>query len=174
MADLEIPEAGNEFERRVALTIAIMAVILAVITQKGDNAKGEGLLSATRASNQWAYYQAKSIKEHAYVIQSEILEISHAGAVDQAKLDSLLDKYKQSALRYETEKDEIKKKAEEYEANIVKNSEINDRCDLAGLLLEVGIVIGSVAILVEWGLFWYASIVLGMLGSLGGFSAFLM
>ena len=51
----EIPEASDPFEKRAAATIAILAVALAVIGSKGDNAKTDV------AANRWAHYQSKSI-----------------------------------------------------------------------------------------------------------------
>ena len=58
----EIPEVEDSFSRKVALSIATIAVILSVVSMKGDNAKGDGLLAATKASSQWAYCKAESIK----------------------------------------------------------------------------------------------------------------
>ena len=90
MADaVEIPETSDRFGRKVALCIAMMAVVLAFISTKGDNAKGDGLLAATKASGAWSYYQAKSIKEHSYLLQKELVAVlpgKHLGVHHNAGL----------------------------------------------------------------------------------------
>lgn len=167
----EIPEANTGFERKVALTIAIMAVVLAVISMKGDNAKGDGLLAATKASSQWAYFQAKSIKEHSYEIQKETLTFL-GNDNNQDKLKTLLETYDKKIDKYGKEKDEIKKQAEDFEHEVLEASKINDTCDLGGLLLQIGIVIASIAILVEWSFLWYVGSILGVAGTIIGAAAF--
>jgi radical SAM superfamily enzyme with C-terminal helix-hairpin-helix motif len=52
------------FSRRVALTTAVYAVVLAIASLGGNNAMKEMLLAQQEASNQWSYYQAKVIREH--------------------------------------------------------------------------------------------------------------
>jgi hypothetical protein len=167
MADApEIPEVNDPFGKRVALTIAVLAVALSLVTTVGDNAKSDALLAATRAANNWAFYQAKSIKEHSFDTDREILEaeIADSGSARSGKRAALAARYGGEVGRYQREKDDIKKKAEELEAEVIANGEVNDRCDLGALLLQVGIVLGSVAILVRWKAFWIASIVVGASG----------
>jgi hypothetical protein len=170
----EIPEAKDPFERRVALTIAILAIVLSLISTLGDNAKLESLLAATKASNSWAYYQSKSIKEHTFSMQQELLQAFNPQAIEEGMRQKLVTRYAGEVNRYGKEKDEIKNTAEEYERAIERNSRINDRCDLAGLLLQIGIVFGSVAILVRWKAMWVVSICLGLAGLLAGLTALLM
>lgn len=55
----EIPEANDPFEKQVAVTIACLAVVLAFIGNKGDNAKTDAIIKTNEASNQWGYFQAK-------------------------------------------------------------------------------------------------------------------
>ncbi|MBL8114363.1 MAG: DUF4337 domain-containing protein [Acidobacteria bacterium] len=170
---VEIPEAKDPFERQVALTIAVLAVVLSVVSTVGDNAKGEALLAATKASNQWAYYQAKSIKEHSYDLAGELLG-AVGSSLDPAAREALAKKYGDEVARYEREKNEIRAKAEEQEKEIVRNGLVNDRCDLAGVLLQVAIVVGSIAILVRWKALWGASAVLGVAGVVTFATVFLM
>ncbi len=73
MPDIELPnpaeleEARNKiFTKRVALTTAIFAVLLAVTSLGGNNATKEMLLSQQEASDQWDFYQSKVLREHLY------------------------------------------------------------------------------------------------------------
>ena len=54
------------------------------------------------------------------------------------------------------------------------NSRVNDRCDLASLLLQVAVVVCSVSILSSWKPLWLAGLGLGVAGSFVGITAFLM
>lgn len=168
----EIPEAEDPFGRRVALTIAVMAVLLSVIDVHGDNAKGDGLLAATKASSQWAYYQAKSIKEHAFELQRDTVLAMAATTLDPTRGAELRERWDAQLKRYATEKQEIKQQAEAHEAAVELNGRIDDRCDLAGLLEQIAIVMASVAILVKWRAFYVVSVLLGGAGAAVGVSAF--
>ncbi len=151
--------ARDPFERRVALTIALLGVALALISTIGDNAQSESLLAATRASNQWAYFQSKSIKEHTYRAQADLLALSREpGAAE------LRARYVAEVERYAREKDEIRASAEAQETIVAAAAATGDRCDQAALLLQIGIVLGSIAILVQWRLLWFVSIALGVGG----------
>ncbi len=46
----EIPEAKDPFEKRVAVTIAVLAVVLAVVGNKGDNAKTDAIIKPKNGS----------------------------------------------------------------------------------------------------------------------------
>jgi hypothetical protein len=71
MAEVELPKpdelhehAANSFSRRVALVTAIYAVVLAIAALGGNHAMKEMLLAQQQSSDQWAFYQAKVIREH--------------------------------------------------------------------------------------------------------------
>ena len=73
MAEVELPkpeelheQAENRFSRRVALVTAVFAVVLAIAALGGNHAMKEMLLSQQQSSDQWAFYQAKVIREHLY------------------------------------------------------------------------------------------------------------
>jgi uncharacterized protein (DUF3084 family) len=170
MADApEIPEAADPFEKRVAISIAVLAVVLSLVGNLGDNAKTDAILKTNEASNQWGYFQAKSIKEQIAALRGSLVaELGHAQS-DDAK-----EKTDAEALRYEREKEEIKKQAESLQKTAARDSAINDRCDLASLLLQIAIVICSVAILSHWRGFWFAGLALGLAGAVAGATAFLM
>ena len=179
----EIPEANDPFSKQVAITIALLAVVLAVIENKGDNAKTDAIIKTSEASNRWGYYQSKSIKQNIYETELEILSylkpvVSEAGTVDpettvhRKALSASMAKAAAMAKRYDSEKGDIKKEAEQFEAAAEANGKINDRCDQGALSLQIAVVVCSVAILSRWRLFWYIGLGLGVAGALIGLSAF--
>ena len=71
----ELHERGEKtFPRRVALVTAMYAVALAIASLGGTNAMKEMLLAQQQSSDQWAFYQAKVIREHQYRGQKLRLE----------------------------------------------------------------------------------------------------
>lgn len=174
MADApEIPEATTDFEKQIALTIAILAVALSFVNNKGDNSKTESIIKTNEASDKWSYFQAKSIKGHIVEMHTGLLkELGGATMSEEAKKS--LERLAGEGERLKGEKEGVKKEAEELTGEAKKLGAINDRCDLAALLLQIGIVICSVAILSSWKPFWYTGIVLGAIGAVIGVTAFLM
>ena len=82
MAEVELPNTkeleeirGRAFTKRVALTTAIFAVMLAITSLGGNNAMKEMLLSQQQSSDQWSFYQAKVLREHLYRGQKLRLEV---------------------------------------------------------------------------------------------------
>ncbi len=172
MADApEIPEANDAFQKRVALTIAILAIVFSFISALGDNAKTEALLASNKAANQWAYFQSKSIKGHIYSVDKEMLD-TMSGVGNAAKQADLSARYAKEITRYDTEKEEIKKIASDLELTVAKNLQIDDRSDLASIFLQIAMVLGSIAILVTSRWFWYSSMGAGLVGSVIGISGY--
>ena len=82
MAEVELPNpkelhehAADVFGRRVALVTAIFAVVLAFAALGGSHAMKEMLLAQQKSSDQWAFYQAKVVREHLYRTQGSRLGI---------------------------------------------------------------------------------------------------
>src|ERR687898_1581548 len=84
----------KSFSRRVALTTAIYAVVLAIASLGGNNAMKEMLLAQQEATNQWAYYQAKVIREHLnraqkVAVEAQLADPSPLKGAERAKFDAL-------------------------------------------------------------------------------------
>ena len=170
----EIPEAKDPFEKRAAVTIAILAVSLAVIGNKGDDAKTEAIIKTNEAANGYAYYQAKSIKSSIASAERDLLASlapSQAGTADIAKISEDL---KSKIEKYEKEQEPIKEEADKDKKEAAHESAINNRCDHAALALQVGIIAASVSILARSHAFWIGSIILGLIGIGIGVTAFLL
>ena len=85
--------AHNASMRPVALTMAILAVLVAVVTLLGHRASTESVLAQARASDNWAEYQAKRIRENDTALTVDLL--STMPAADKAAADALKAKYAQ-------------------------------------------------------------------------------
>jgi hypothetical protein len=159
----EIPEAKDPFDKRVALTIAILAIVLSFVANAGDNAKTSAILKTSQASDQWNFFQAKSTKAILTAMHGDLLtRLSTEERASDSRTQAI--KLGQEARRYDVEKGEIQKAAETLVAEATRLSAINDRCDQGSLLLQIAVVVCSVAILAHSHKFWWLGITLGIAG----------
>lgn len=156
----EIPEAKDPFEKMVAISIAIIAVLLSYISMKGDNAKTDAIIKTNDAANTWARYQAKSLK-----LNLRELEVSLTKDSQNSGNPARIEKLKADITRYEGELKDLDKEARGYKAEADEGSAMNDRCDFSGLFLQISIVVASVAILSRQKFLWFASLGLAAFGA---------
>lgn len=179
MPEVELPNAeeleatrGNAFTRTVALTTAVYAVVLAITALGGSNAMKEMLLTQQQASDQWAFYQAKVIREHQYRIERLRLEVEFAerGAsmTPEARQPyaALLAQVTEEEKRYNTEKKVIEQEAKTLEQARDLNREKDPYFDFAEVLLQIAIVMSSIAILSTSRPMFVLSLVLAICGTL--------
>src|SRR5580693_7374962 len=84
--------AKDPFDKRVAATMAILAATLAIVSVLGHINTTEELLLQQKASDQWSYYQAKSIRRY----ESEVARDIFAALRSDAKSGE----YTKNAERY--------------------------------------------------------------------------
>jgi len=179
MPEVELPKpdelrehAENTFSRRVALVTAIFAVVLAIAALGGNHAMKEMLLAQQQSSDQWAFYQAKVIREHLYRGQKLRLEadlVERDASLKPAareKLEALLKKLEEEEKRYNVEKKDIEKDAKKLEA-LRDSFQARDPYFLvAEALLQIAIVMSSVSILARSRLIFSFSLILAVAGAI--------
>lgn len=103
-------QSGDNFSSKLAVTTAVLATVGALFGyQAGDtqnNAamfKNNAAIQKTEAANQWNYYQAKSNKQNLAELAMTLPGVD-------------VERYKAEVTRYKGEKEDIKRKAESFEA----------------------------------------------------------
>lgn len=170
----ETPDTSSPFERRVAVSIAIFAAVLAFVSMRGDNAKSDAGIKTTEASNQWSFFQAKAIREHTLNVEVNLLEAMNSTALNADIAEKTKATARADIARYKTERDEIKQKADALVKEAAVASSINDRCDLGSLFMQIAIVILSAAILSRQNSLFYVGTALGLGGAITGLSSLLI
>ena len=148
---------GDSLASRVAVMTAILSTVGAVFAYQGGHAqsnammyKNEAVLRRTEASDQWAFYQAKSSKQHLAELAALI-----APPEKRATFEAEVERYKQ-------EKKEIQAKAEALEAETKRFNELSEqslhphhRLAQATTLVQIAISIAAITVLTRkrW-LFW--------------------
>jgi hypothetical protein len=146
----------------ISVTMAILAVCVAVVSLLGHRSHTEELLSQNRATDQWSYYQAKNIRRHNYEMGVDLL--SMMDFKDKAQADKVREKYQKEAERYTKEQAEIEEQAKDLEKESALSQHKADRFDLGEVFLEIALVISSLALLSRKRFYWFLGIISGLVG----------
>jgi hypothetical protein len=186
VADVELPnpeeldeKRERGFSRRVALITAVYAVFLAVAGLGGKYAMKEMLLAQQQASDQWAYYQAKVVREHLNranktLTETQLAEPASLKAEERAKYTALARRFGDEEQRMVADKKEIEKEARrlEHERDLYRRKD--PYFDYAEVLLQISIVCSSVAILSTSRPMVWLSVVLAVFGTVLTLNGFLL
>lgn len=182
--------AHDPFDKRVALTIAIVAAVLAAVTLLSHRAHNETLqlqiqagILHTNATDKWNEFQANNIRRHEYEANARLIDVvaKAPGKEDQAA--QTRDDWKKKVADYVGTKDGDDKKQgklDQLQAEAKKLEEQarekqhashfahdkGGRFDLGELAVEFGLVLCSIAILTKRREFWYAGVVAAVVGAL--------
>lgn len=160
----ENAEHGRENPQLVAVsvTMAILAVCVAIVSLMGHRSHTEELMMQNKATDQWAYYQAKNIRLHNYQMSLDLLSMVEFKDKDQA--GKVRDKYQSEVERYTKEQSEIEDAAKDDEKESASAQHRADRYDLGEVFLEIALVISSLALLSGKRVFWLLGLVAGFSG----------
>jgi hypothetical protein len=155
----EINERAEELVRKtesrwtlfVAISTALMAVLAALGGMFAGHHSNEALIMQIKSSDQWAYYQAKSIKAEIRLLLPRDSAVTKPPEVEKKEQENV----KSTAENYE-------KLSEEH----LQKHIILARCVT---LLQVAIAISAIAIITRRKFLWY----IGMLVALAGLCFFI-
>ena len=145
------------FRRFAAVYLGVVAMLLAIATLGGANATKEMLNANIHASDTYAFYQSKYIRQLNYQTAAEQLDLLGKGLTglspaDSTKINDLIKQYRDTAVRYESEpakgdgKKELLAKAHQWEEVRDHAAAQNPNFEYAEALYQIAIVLGSVAI----------------------------
>lgn len=135
----------------VALSTAVLAVLAAIAGLLSGHHVNEAMMSQIEASDQWSYYQAKSIK--ASVLDAKISLSGQADESDKSRRD-----------RYEKEQEDIKSQAEHKEAEAKSHFHKHEVFAGGVTMFQIAIAIAAIAALTRRRPFWVVSLVFGLAG----------
>src|SRR5215208_4711081 len=149
---------GHDWFRRITgIYVGVVAMLLAISSLGGAEATKEMLNSNIHASDTYAFYQSKYIRQVQFQTAAEQLEL--LGATSQtlppeqrAKLEQLSKRWRDTAARYESEpasgegKKELMAKAKQWEHKRDHAAAQLPNFEYAEALYQIAIVLGSVAI----------------------------
>jgi Domain of unknown function (DUF4337) len=169
----EIQENAEEKKAKwtlyLALSTAFMAVLAAVAGLLAGHHANEAVVDRVKASDQWNFYQAKNLKEEIALNTDQILRAvrgitpaQHEPGAPGASID-FADHSKDIA-RYEKEKADIKKQAEEDENDSKAHLAKHVPLATAVTAFQIAIAISAIAILTRRKNLWYGGLLLTAIG----------
>lgn len=176
----------DRFRARAALTIAIMAMLLAITSLGGGNVAEDIMSNNIQASNRWAFYQAKNDRQTANKIAADELETqillnqNELTPTVRESLEKKIQQYKETAARYDDEpskeepnnfmkgdgKKQLAAQARYFEEQRDVAMKRDTNFDFAEALFQIAIVLASVAILSFSRMILKLSIVVGSVAAL--------
>jgi hypothetical protein len=168
--------------RPVALTMTILAVLVAVVTVLGHRTHTEAILNQTRAAveqnraaDEWAFYQAHKIRANDTELISDLMSVVTIADKDEAKKKAKgyadhQQKWANDLKEGEEKARETEKKVGEFEEKVEAAEQRANHFDLGEVLLEIGLVITSITLLTHKRIYWF----MGMGSSVVGIVATVM
>jgi uncharacterized protein YukE len=151
--------------RPVALTMTMLAVLVAVTTVLGHRTHTEAILDQNKATDTWNEYQAHKIRSNDTALAADLLErVDHRRQGCRGKIAK---GYADHQAKWADNLKEEQEQAEQLEKKVEQAEARGDRFDLGEALLEIGLVITSVTLLTRKRAYWY----LGLVFSLGGIAS---
>lgn len=163
-------ERKEKWLNYLALTTVIFAVCATLSTFKGGGYSTKSVLNQTLASDQWAYYQSKSIKGYLYELQREEIEMEltalgpNAPASLRSLYSSRIAAHDEKIRKYEAEKEKIQADAKAFEKARDEAQKHQQAFGMAVIFLQIAILLSSVAALMKKKHLWFVSLIVGFAG----------
>jgi hypothetical protein len=161
----EIEHAHHAGEKAIGVTMAIVAVLLAVVTGLGYDTHTEELLQQNKATDQWSYYQAKNNRSRMHADNARL-----AALIGGEKAAKLADEMNAEAEKQRKGADDVQKEARQLDDETAHARRRALILDVAEMLMETSIVLCSISLLIATRLFWKISFVTTAVGV--GFALF--
>jgi hypothetical protein len=147
-------EREAQIKDRAGFVIVVLAALLAINTMIGGQNSSKTMNNTIAANNQWAWYQAKNMRQ-----------VLYETAAVESKIPENKAKFEAEAARMKADKDEIMAKAKALEAERDAARQKSPWFTWGGSVLQIGIVLLTASILaVSMPMFW-VSIVVGSVGA---------
>lgn len=159
MTEEKKPLSRSEKEAKIkdkaGFVIVFLAAILAINTMIGGQNSSKIMNNTIAANNQWAWYQAKNVRQVLY--ETSAME---------AKIPENKAKFEAEAARMEADKKDIMERAKSLEAEREVARKKSPWFTWGGSILQIGIVLLTASILAVSMPMFYISLVVGLAGTL--------
>ena len=160
--------------------IAVFAAVASLLSGSNSNeailAKSDAMLNQSLASDQWAYYQAKSVKQKLSSDEAAIVDVAgdlvkDARPETQARFARLKTGFDADAKRYDADVKKIELDAHRYEDQVKESNERSEalmerhhKFAFAVTLLQIAIALSAIAALTRRRPLWYVGLGVSVLG----------
>jgi hypothetical protein len=166
---VEAAEKRESWVIALSFSTAIIAVFAAVAAMESGAfsnealiQKNEAMLAQAKASDQWAYYQAKGIKGAVYATQSAALKTSNPELSADARKEA--DRYSSEQKEISEEAKKLEEEVKERNEDSNKSLEHHHRFAYAVTMFQVAIALSAIAALSRQKFVWIIGLGISLLG----------
>ncbi len=151
----------------VALLIAVLALVLAFAETLGKSAQTGALGYNVEASNLWAFFQAKTVRQTVLRTAAEAVEVLNSKDNSKAQIA----KWKETAQRYQSEpetgegREQLAARAKEAEQKRDRSLAAYHHYELASGAVQIAIVLASASIITSMAALAWSAGALGVVGA---------
>jgi Domain of unknown function (DUF4337) len=154
----EHAEHASHSNRKIALVIAILALFLSFSETLGKSAQTEAVDANVKASDAWAFFQAKDIRKTTVLTAADQTALLAAGLSDpaaKAAAEKQIETWRKTAERYESDpkngngREQLQERAKEEEAKRDLSRARYHHYELASAAFQIGIVLASAAVITQ-------------------------
>ncbi len=172
MADEYAREHIEGSNKRIAILIAVLAALLAIAEMGAKSAQTEVLTEQVEASNQWAFFQAKTIRQTVVRVTADEVTALYKDAGNMpAALQEQVQAWRKTVDRFESEpetgdgRQELRATAKAHVAAREKARSAYHQFEYGSASFQLAIVLASAAVVTSVMALAYASIALGIAGT---------
>ena len=150
--------------KAIAVTTTVLAVVAAIAGSRSAYFIAKAQLLTAQEGSEWAYYQAKSIKQNLAEMQQKDFQFKLLAGMNDAQkqfINAGMQAATADIKRYDQEKAEIKQKAEgtnKENALVVRRG---SQFSLAVVFAQIGIMLSSVGALLRRKEMWVIGLIIG-------------
>ena len=181
MEGAEHVEHAAHSNKKIAMVIAILALFLAFSETLGKSAQTTALSKNIEASDLWAFFQAKTIRQTILLTtgESEAMRLETLPEATKAAMAKQIETWKKTIDRYETDPESREGRAE-LTARARQTEQLRDlnfakyeNYEMASAAFQIGIVLASASVITGMLALVYGAIGLGAIGlAFTGFGLF--
>lgn len=161
--------AHSDSLRPVALTMTVLAVLVAVVTVVGHRTHTDAVLNQIKASDTWNEYQAKKIRAYNTQLDTDLLNVIVVADKEEAK--KIAKGWADHQAKWAEDLEKEKKIAEDFQEKVELAEHKANYFDFGEVLLEIGLVITSITLLTKSRIYWFLGMgfsVVGIVASVMG------
>ncbi len=161
-------ELQEKWIKGVVVTTTCLAVMTAIAAARGAACGAKTQLLTAIESSKWAYYQAKSIKQNLAETQKNAFEVEVLGVANDAQktlYESKLRIATDEISRYDTEKNQIRKEAEDTAVSNKLIAKKGNFFSASVVFFQIGIMLSSVSALLKRKFMWILGLFFGTIAT---------
>ncbi len=156
MEHAEHMEHAAGFNKKIALLIAVLALLLSFSETLGKSAQTEAVDANVKSSDLWAFFQAKTIRRTQLMTAAETLKLQEASVTDaqaKAAIDKQIDDWQKTAATFDSDpksregRKELMERAKATEETRDLAMDKYHHYEVASAAFQIGIVLASATVI---------------------------